>query len=127
MKALVTARLSLEAEKAIATWFDCIQYAGWRETRERLSTQELVAALRDADVLVTEFDVVTKDVLVAARQLRVLACCRGEPEANVDTSPFRARSHRHLSSRVHLWPHTQLGEAYIQDRLSAQEDRAVDG
>lgn len=84
MKALVTARLSLEAEKAFATWFDCIQYAGWRETRERLSTQELVAALQDVDVLITEFDVVTKDVLVAARKLRLLACCRGEPEANVD-------------------------------------------
>ena len=84
MKALITARLSLEAEETLAGWVDRIQYAGWRETRERLSAQELITALQDAEVFITEFDVVTKDVLVAARKLRLLACCRGEPEANVD-------------------------------------------
>lgn len=84
MKAVITARLSSEAEEVLAGWFDHIQYAGWRETHERLSTQELRAALQDVEVFITEFDVVTGEVLAAAPSLRLLACCRSEPEANID-------------------------------------------
>jgi D-3-phosphoglycerate dehydrogenase len=84
MKALVTARLSSNAEGVLANWFERIQYAGWRETCERLTKEELLTILPDVDVFITEFDVLTEDVLAAAGKLRLLACCRNEPAASVD-------------------------------------------
>jgi len=84
MKALVTARLSSKAEGVLADWFDEIRYTGWRETRDRLSEDELRAALHNVEVFITEFDVVTGDVLAATGKLCLLACCRNEPGANID-------------------------------------------
>jgi D-3-phosphoglycerate dehydrogenase len=84
MKALITARLSPEAEERLAGWFDHIQYAGWRKTHERMSVQDLLAALQNKEVFITEFDVVTADILGTASRLRLLACCRNEPEASID-------------------------------------------
>lgn len=84
MKALITARLSPSAEEVIANWFDDIQYAGWRETHKRMSDEELLVAIQDVDVFITEFAPVTARVLAAAPKLRVMACGRNEPAASVD-------------------------------------------
>jgi D-3-phosphoglycerate dehydrogenase len=84
MKALITARLSPSAEEVLAGWFDDIQYAGWRETHKRMSEEELLAAIQDVDVFITEFAPVTARVLAAAPRLRVMACGRNEPAASVD-------------------------------------------
>src|SRR5207249_8123580 len=47
------------------------------------SGPDLVAALEDVDVFITEADPVSRDVIEAAGSLRVIGSCRGDP-VNVD-------------------------------------------
>ena len=49
----------------------------------RLSKEELIDALVDADVFLTEGDGVTAEVLAASPRLKAVVACRGNP-VNVD-------------------------------------------
>ena len=63
-----------------------VRRAGYGVTGKRLAPRELAALLTDVDVLVVEYEQITKAVLEAAPRLRLLGCCRNEPEASVDVA-----------------------------------------
>jgi D-3-phosphoglycerate dehydrogenase len=64
--------------------------AGYGVTGERLAPPELAARIADVDLLIVEYEHVPAAVLDAAPQLRLLACCRNEPDATVDVAAASA-------------------------------------
>jgi D-3-phosphoglycerate dehydrogenase len=88
---LVTARFD-EAELArLAVAAGAVRQAGYGVTGEILPPEELAGLVADAEVLVVEYEPVTRAVLDAAPRLRLLASCRNEPAASLDVEAASAR------------------------------------
>jgi D-3-phosphoglycerate dehydrogenase len=64
--------------------------AGYGVTGRRLEEDELETLVADVELLVVEYEHVTESVLAAAPRLRLLGCCRNEPEATVDVGAASA-------------------------------------
>jgi D-3-phosphoglycerate dehydrogenase len=91
MKALVTARMNpADLDRLSNAGFE-ITTSGYGVTGQKLSESELVAALADKDVAIVEFEPLTEAAISSASHLKLLACCRNEPGANVDLA-FAAQS-----------------------------------
>ncbi|MDS0295555.1 NAD(P)-dependent oxidoreductase [Halogeometricum luteum] len=85
MKAVVTANLS---ESALSRLRDDlgidIEYRPIEEREGRLPDDEFRALVEDAELLVVGYEGVSAEVIEAASDLRLVACARGGPDANVD-------------------------------------------
>lgn len=81
---LVTADLAPSGVERFAALGE-LEYASYRDAKRMLSGAALVDAAREADVLVTEIDVVAADAVAALPRLRVVASCRGDA-VNVDVA-----------------------------------------
>jgi len=79
---LITAEVDPSALEAFRRLGE-VEYASYRAKGRLLQGDALVGALSGFDVLVTEIDLVSAHVLLAAPQLRVVAACRGDA-VNVD-------------------------------------------
>ena len=91
MKALVTARMNpADLDRLSSAGFE-ITTSGYGVTGQKLSESELIAALADKDVAIVEFEPLTETAISSASHLKLLACCRNEPGANVDLA-FAAQS-----------------------------------
>jgi autoinducer 2 (AI-2) kinase len=66
-----------------------VRYESYREQLRLLCGEDLVAALRGVDVLITEVDPVDAEVLAASPELRVVASCRGDA-VNLDIAACSA-------------------------------------
>jgi len=64
--------------------FSEITFAGMMELGRILTEDELADAIEDCDVVLIEFDPLTKKVLERAKKLKVIASVRGGAHANVD-------------------------------------------
>lgn len=84
MKAFVTARMKDDDVCRLNDAFGEIVFGGWGTNKVKLTEQQLAEAAADADVLIVEFEHVTERVMKAAPGLKLIACCRNEPEASVD-------------------------------------------
>ena len=83
MKALVTAEFPRDGlDELRALGYDPV-HTGWGVTRKAMTSEELVAALDDTEVLICEVERVDAPVLAAAPTVRLVASCRGNP-TNVD-------------------------------------------
>lgn len=83
-KALVTAEVVkpiLEEKLSHAVEFD---YAGYNLNHVVLSRTELLEKIRDVDILICEYDTITAEVLDAAKNLKIIICCRGGVKTVVD-------------------------------------------
>ena len=56
---------------------------GWALGLPKFSEEELVAKTRDADIIITSYDDITRKVIESAPNLRLIACTRATP-VNVD-------------------------------------------
>lgn len=76
MKALVLAELN---KHKLETEFPNISfdYAGYAINFNVLPHNELKRIITTYDILISEFDMVDKEVLDAAKNLKILICCRG--------------------------------------------------
>lgn len=83
-KALVTAEVVkpiLEEKLSHAVEFD---YAGYNLNHIVLSRTDLLEKIRDVDILICEYDTITDEVLDAAKNLKIIICCRGGVKTVVD-------------------------------------------
>ena len=84
MKALVTARMNqADLTRLTSAGFE-ITTSGYGVTGEKLTETELIAELADKEIAVVEFEPLTEKVIASTKHLKLLACCRNEPGANVD-------------------------------------------
>lgn len=83
MRALVTAEFPRDGLDELVTLGYEAVHAGWGVTRDALTEDQLIASLNDTEVLICEVERVDEPVLAAARDLRLVASCRGNP-TNVD-------------------------------------------
>jgi L-ribulose-5-phosphate 4-epimerase len=79
---LVTAAMDEEGLAALRQLGE-VRYESFRETLRLLAGEDLVEALAGVQVFITEVDAVDAEVLSKARDLRVVASCRGNA-VNVD-------------------------------------------
>jgi D-3-phosphoglycerate dehydrogenase len=84
MKLLVTARMKTEDLQRLNEWFSDIIITGWGKNKVKLNELEMIDQLKNKDAAIIEFEPVTSKVIQASQHLKLIACCRNEPEANVD-------------------------------------------
>ena len=84
MKLLVTTYMDSPYFDEFRKMFDTIVYEGMMKIGRVLNEEEMCAAIADCDVVVAEFDPITRKVLDAAKNLKVIASPRGGAKANVD-------------------------------------------
>jgi len=79
---LVTAELDRSLLSTLPSVFK-ISFAGYGLNREMLSPAELKEKCRDIDVLVSEFDMITEEVMKTSR-MKTIICCRAAVSTVVD-------------------------------------------
>lgn len=90
-KALVTAeviRPTLEAACGDKVEF---VYDGYTNNHEVMDHQELCQKVKDYDILICEYDTISKDVFEAAEKLKIIVCCRGGVKTVVDLEEAERR------------------------------------
>jgi D-3-phosphoglycerate dehydrogenase len=84
MKLLVTARMESTDLTRLQNIFTDITLAGWGQNKVKLTEEQMIEQLQDKDAVIIEFEPLTAKVVHACKHLKLIACCRNEPEANVD-------------------------------------------
>ena len=91
LKALVTAEVVREKlQERFAERID-FTYDGYYLDHEVMPHPDLVRKIGDYDILICEYDTVSKDVIDAADKLRLIVCCRGGVKSVVDLDAARAK------------------------------------
>jgi phosphoglycerate dehydrogenase-like enzyme len=89
-KALVLAEFDTQAVPLLESLGYAVELAGWGQTHRALSEEHLQELIRDVSLLVVEVEKVTASVMGAARELELIAACRGNP-SNVDVAEATLR------------------------------------
>ena len=85
MKTLVTANVDERTRQRLEDDLGLdIDYRPIAERQGRFPPDELVDLLDGVEVFIVGFEGVSEDILDAAEDLRILACTRGGPDANID-------------------------------------------
>jgi D-3-phosphoglycerate dehydrogenase len=82
MKAVITAQFDLNIMDLLKKQMDIV-HTGWGVTEHALTMKDLVAVMNDAQVLVTEIESCTKEVIEQCPKLKFIGCCRNNP-VNID-------------------------------------------
>lgn len=90
MKALVTAELDFKLLPELEELCE-INIAGWGKENRKLKEEELIQLLRDKEILITSYDEVTRRVIEACPELKLIACTRANP-VNIDVNAARERN-----------------------------------
>lgn len=92
MKTLITANIDEETRQRLDSDLGLdIDYRPIAEREGRYPPDELIDLLDGVEVFIVGFEGVSEQVLDAAEDLRVVACTRGGPDANVDIEAATAR------------------------------------
>lgn len=83
-RVLITARFNTAELGRLKPHISEVNFAGWGVTRNRLSENELKEQLANIDILISEYEPITRSVLETASRLRLIGCCRMGPEASID-------------------------------------------
>jgi D-3-phosphoglycerate dehydrogenase len=85
MKALVTANFDTESLSRLRDELDIdVEYAPIAERDGRLAESTFHELVQDVDILVVGYEGVPANVIADAEHLKLIACARGGPDANVD-------------------------------------------
>lgn len=91
MRLLITARFDEAELDRLRPRPEEVRFTGWGVTRRKLEEADLRRELAGIDIFIFEYETITAEILDAAPQLRLLACCRNEPGASVDIAAATAR------------------------------------
>lgn len=89
LKILSTAEIDYEIFKALEDLAD-IQYEGWYKDSEILTEEQMINLIKGKDVLITSYDPVTKAVINASENLKLIFCTRANP-VNIDVNYAREK------------------------------------
>ncbi|MBD3307690.1 hypothetical protein GF339_14740, partial [candidate division KSB3 bacterium] len=81
---LITARFDNAELDRLRPYIADAQFAGWGVTRNRLKDDDLKAQMAEVDIVISEYEPITRDVIESASRLQLIGCCRMGPEASVD-------------------------------------------
>lgn len=84
MKILVTAEIDKEMIKELEI-FGEISFAGWNIDYTKFNEDELMNLLEDIDIFITSYDAVTRKVIEASKNLKLIVCTRANP-VNIDVN-----------------------------------------
>ena len=91
LRALVTAELEKEAlEAAFADKIE-FEYAGYAIDRVVMPHKALCERIKDYELLICEYDTITKEVFDAASRLKMIICCRGGVGSVVDLAAAKQK------------------------------------
>lgn len=83
MNILVTAEIDKGMMKELEV-FGKIRFTGWNEDYTKFNEDELIDLLEDVDIFITSYDAVTRKVIEASKNLKLIVCTRATP-VNVDS------------------------------------------
>ncbi|MDD5987443.1 MAG: NAD(P)-dependent oxidoreductase [Eubacteriales bacterium] len=91
-KALVTAAFNKEGIDYLRKRYD-VTYCSWMDRGKQYTEEELLPMVKDKELIVMETDPFSKQVADAAKNLKVLACCRGMKgnDGTIDLDTLNAR------------------------------------
>ncbi len=91
MKALITAELNVDV---IRKTVPDIQFdvAGYCVNHEMMTSTDLADIISEYDILICEFEMVTKEVIDRADNLKLIICCRGGVKSVVDVEAAKKRN-----------------------------------
>jgi D-3-phosphoglycerate dehydrogenase len=81
---LITARFEQAELERLKSHILEVNFAGWGVTRNRLTEEELKQQLANVDILISEYEPITRSVIQSAPRLQLIGCCRMGPEASID-------------------------------------------
>lgn len=91
MKTLITARFDRNYLDLLETITTDYSFAGYGVTGEKMPVPEMKEKIKGIELLITEFEDITKEVIDAADQLKIIVCCRNEAFASIDIEAATAR------------------------------------
>lgn len=91
VRMLVTARFNRDELQRLGSVVDDVRFAGFGVTSQKLTEDQLARELQGIDVLISEYEPITQQVLEAAPQLKLIGCCRTGPAASVDIAAATER------------------------------------
>ncbi len=90
-RALITAEFDPAAIVQLAGMGYVVEETGWGQTRQALSSEELMALMPGTSLLIVEVEQISAEVIAAAPELEFIATCRASP-VNVDVASATARN-----------------------------------
>ena len=84
MKTLVTARFDHNYLNELKSFATEIDFDGYGVHGVKMETDDLIKALEGKELLITEFEDISREVIEKSDSLKIIACCRNEPFASVD-------------------------------------------
>ena len=84
MKTLITARFDKEKLPLLESITTDYSFAGYGVTGIKMPVPEMKEAIKDVELLITEFEDITAEVIEAAEKLKIIVCCRNEAFASID-------------------------------------------
>lgn len=90
MKALVTAEINEDIISELKDYME-LTFEGWGKELRKLTEDEMIYFLKDKEVLITSYDPITRKVMEACPNLKLIACTRANP-VNIDIDCARERN-----------------------------------
>ena len=67
------------------------EFAGYGVTGIKMPVPEMKEKIKDVELLISEFEDITKEVIDAAEKLKIIVCCRNEAFASIDIEAATAK------------------------------------
>ena len=84
MKTLITARFDRAKLPLLETITQDYSFAGYGVTGIKMPVSEMKEAIKGVELLITEFEDITEEIIDAADKLKIIVCCRNEAFASID-------------------------------------------
>ena len=84
MKTLITARFDNAYTDLLESITKDYEFAGYGVTGIKMPVEEMKQRIRGVELLISEFEDITREVIEAADSLKIIVCCRNEAFASID-------------------------------------------